>query len=109
MSEKLVPPAAAFASPIVPAQAQAAVTPDQVPRVQAAQALTPEYIMKHAVTPAMRGACSEPGAAAGLRAASLGAKSSAQPHALTPNAPPDYFGPYPNYANSPLPAVDPCN
>ena len=107
MSEKLVPPAAAFASPIVPAQAQAAVTPDQVPRVQAAQALTPEYIMKHAVTPAMRAAAAERGAAAGLRAASLGAKSSAQPHALTPNAPPDYFGPYPNYANSPLPAVDP--
>ena len=25
----------------------------------------------------------------------------------SPNAPPDYFGPYPNYANSPLPAVDP--
>ena len=104
MSENLVPAAAPITSPMVPAQAQAADAPEQVPRVRVAQALTPDYIMKHAVTPAMRSAAAERAAAAGLRAA-RGAETAAQPSALAPAAAPDYFGPYPNYANSPLPTV----
>jgi hypothetical protein len=59
MSENLVPAAAPITSPMVPAQGQAADAPEQVPRVRVAQALTPEYIMKPAVTPAMGPAAAE--------------------------------------------------
>ncbi len=104
MSENLVPAAAPITSPMVPAQAQAADAPEQVPRVRVAQALTPDYIMKHAVTPAMRAAAAERAAAGGLRSV-RGAETTAQASALAPAAAPDYFGPYPNYANSPLPTV----
>ena len=78
MSENLVPAAAPITSPMVPYQAQAADAPEQVPRLRVAQALTPEYIMKHAVTPAMRAAAAERAAAGGLRAV-LGAETAAQP------------------------------
>lgn len=106
MSENLVPAAAPITSPMVPAQGQAADAPEQVPLVRVAQALTPEYIMKHAVTPAMRPAAAERAAARGLRAA-LGAEPVAQPPCAYAGRAPGYFGPYTNYANSPLPAVDP--
>jgi hypothetical protein len=33
--------------------------------------------------------------------------TSPSPAVIDPNAPPDYFGPYPNYANNPFPTVDP--
>ncbi len=89
-------------------QAQAAVKPGPKPKPpspsQAARALTPAYIMKHMVRPAMRAAAAKRAKAHGLRLLTpKGGKF--RPHALNPNAPPDYFGPYPNYANSPLPTV----
>ena len=92
-------------------QAQAAVKPGPKPKPpspsQAARALTPAYIMKHMVRPAMRAAAAKRAKAHGLRLLTpKGGKF--RPHALNPNAPPDYFGPYPNYANSPLPTVDPA-
>jgi FtsP/CotA-like multicopper oxidase with cupredoxin domain len=59
------------------------------------------------VTPAMRQAAAE--RALALRTSPAEVEWAAQTitAALDPNAPPDYFGPYPNYANSPFPALDP--
>ncbi len=106
MSKKLDPPSAPVPDPASPAGAPTVNIPRQARRADAAQTLTPKSIMQHAVTPAMRAAAAGNAAAAGL-GTMIPVKGSAQPHALTPNAPPDYFGPYPNYANSPLPTVDP--
>ena len=91
-----------------PAQAQAYRKPPPATQLKlhAARALTPSYIMKHMVTPAKRRAAAARAVARGLVPAADRQKG-ARPNALTPNAPPDYFGPYPNYANSPLPTVDP--
>jgi len=87
-----------------PANAYAKPPPARLPP-PAAQALTPAYIMKHEVTPAQRKAAADRAAAQGLR---IGAPGRAQrAAALNPNAPPDYFGAVPNYANSPLPQLDP--
>ena len=111
MHKKLVLSAAVivtFAASMAQAQAQAKPVPRPALAVRAAKALTPAYIMKHAVTPAMRAAAAKRAAALGLRSATAtGTRTGARPNVLTPNAPPDYFGPYPNYANSPLPEIDP--
>ena len=74
--------------------------------MHAARVLTPAYMMQHKVTPAMRIAAAKRAEAKGLRRPSL-SKGPLKPNALNPNAPPDYFGAVPNYANSPLPQVDP--
>ena len=75
--------------------------------MHAARVLTPAYMMKHKVTPAMRIAAAKRAEAKGLRLPSL-SRGLRQPNAaLNPNAPPDYFGAVPNFANSPLPQVDP--
>ena len=88
----------------------AKVTPPRAElAMRAARALTPAYMMKHEVTPAMRMAAAKRAEAKGLRMPSLSRgllKPDAAP-SLNPNAPPDYFGTVPNYANSPLPQVDP--
>jgi hypothetical protein len=73
--------------------------------VRRANLRTPAEIMRHRVTPAMRAAAARRAYAHGLRLPSLTAKPRAHP--LTPGGTPDYFGPYPNYANSPLPVEDP--
>ena len=101
MSKKLDPSSASDPDSASPARAPAVKIPRQAARADAAQTLTPEKVMQQAVTPALRAAAAENAAAAGLGTVT-GVTGSAQPHALTPNAPPDYFGPYPNYANSPL-------
>jgi FtsP/CotA-like multicopper oxidase with cupredoxin domain len=80
--------------------------PGTVLPMHAARVLTPAYMMKHQVTPAMRIAAAKRAEAKGLRRPSL-SNGPLKPNALTPNAPPDYFGAVPNYANSPLPQVDP--
>ena len=79
--------------------------PGKLP-MHAARVLTPAYMMKHKVTPAMRIAAAKRAEAKGLRLPSL-SKGPLKPNALNPSAPPDYFGAVPNYANSPLPQVDP--
>ena len=82
------------------------LTPANALPLRAAPALTPASIMKHEVTSAMRKAAADHAAAEGLRIAAPGHAQRAA--ALNPNAPPDYFGAVPNYANSPLPQLDPA-
>lgn len=64
---------------------------------------TPENL----VTPAMRQAAAERALALRTSPAQVESGAEALPAGLDPNAPPDYFGPYPNYANSLFPALDP--
>ena len=91
------------AAPPIP---EATVTPEQAPAVPGTQALTPGDVLTNAVTAATQQADADATSLAPSTETATVLTATA-PSTLTPSSPPDYFGPYPNYANSPLPTVDP--
>lgn len=72
-----------------------------------AQVPAPADSPEGTVTPALRQAAAQSAVALRPSQALDESLTSATPNTLNPNAPPDYFGSYPNYANSPFPALDP--
>ena len=67
----------------------------------------PASSIEGVVTPAVRQAAAHRATALRSSPATTGALTESTLAVLDPSAQPDYFGPYPNYANSPLPTVDP--
>ena len=84
---------------------QVTVTPEQASAAHGTQALTAGDVTTNAVTAATQQAGPEDTAPLALATETTAVITAAAP--LTASSPPDYFGPYPNYANSPFPAVDP--
>ncbi len=91
------------AAPPIP---EVTVTPEQAPAVHRTRVLTPGDVLTNAVTAATQQAGPEDTAplALGTEATTVVAAAATLPV----SSPPDYFGPYPNYANSPFPTVDPA-
>ena len=92
------------AAPPIP---EATVTPEQAPAVPGTQALTPGDVLTNAVTAATQQADADDATSLAPSTETATVLTATAPSTLTPSSPPDYFGPYPNYANSPLPTVDP--
>ena len=90
------------AAPPIP---EITVTAEQAPRVHGTQASTPGDVTTNAVTAAAQEASSEDTAPLSLGTEATTAMTAVAP--LTASSPPDYFGRYPNYANSPFPTVNP--
>jgi FtsP/CotA-like multicopper oxidase with cupredoxin domain len=86
---------------------EAAAITEQAPPVRLGHAPTPENVAKYIVTPAMRQTAVDQATALVPSAVTTEAPTEAPVNLPAPNSPPDYFGPYPNYANSPLPTIDP--
>ena len=90
------------AAPPIP---EITVTPEQAPTVHETQTLTPGDVTTNAVTAATPQAGPEDTAPVAVGTETTTVITAAAP--LTASSPPDYFGPYPNYANSPFPTVNP--
>ena len=76
-----------------------------VPQASAQEPPPPEPLVDGVITPEERQAAADANAAAGLAPDVATAEEAMAAMAMPATAAPHYFGPYPNYANSPLPVI----
>ena len=88
-------------------QTQAETTTTEAAPDAPAQVPAPARSVEGVVTPAKRQAAAKHASALRQSKGSTALMTAPTPAVINPNVPPDYFGPYPNYANSPLPTIDP--